>query len=159
MKPTNAIVPESACVKIVAELNGVLANEYALFTKTLNYHWNVTGPRFHSLHVFLEGQYRQLLEVMDTVAERVRILNHHPISTIHGMVSAMELKDGTQRTPSAEEMLRNLLSDHMSVAGQIKEIVAEEALFKWDPGSMDMLINTLRQHELMGWMLKAHVVE
>ena len=65
--PTN----QSEQFEVVHCLNNVLANEYALFTKTLNYHWNITGPRFHALHVSLEGHYKELLMVMDEVAERV----------------------------------------------------------------------------------------
>jgi starvation-inducible DNA-binding protein len=91
---------EPKMLDIVECLNAVLANEYSLFTKTLNYHWNITGPRFHSLHTFLEGQYQELLLIMDEVAERVRVLDERPISTIKGMVSHMEIKDGNEKPAS-----------------------------------------------------------
>jgi starvation-inducible DNA-binding protein len=144
---------------MVTCLNGVLANEYALFTKTLNYHWNITGPRFHSLHTFLEGQYRELLEVMDEVAERVRILDERPISTIKGMYSHMEIKDGQEKAPNAETMLQNLMEDHVTIENRLKEIVTDRSKCETDPGSEDMLISLLRKHETMSWMLRSHIVK
>ena len=144
---------------MVTCLNGVLANEYALFTKTLNYHWNITGPRFHSLHTFLEGQYRELLEVMDEVAERVRILDERPISTIKGMYSHMEIKDGQEKAPNAETMLQNLMEDHVTIQNQLKEIVTDKVRCETDPGTEDMLISLLRKHETMSWMLRSHIVK
>lgn len=143
---------------VVNCLNAVLANEYALFTKTLNYHWNITGPRFHSLHTFLEGQYRQLLEVMDEVAERVRVLDERPISTIKGMYSHMEIKDGQEKAPSAETMLQNLMEDHVTIQNQLKEIVADGKKFTHDRGTEDLFVSMLRQHETMSWMLRSHIV-
>jgi starvation-inducible DNA-binding protein len=144
---------------VVTCLNGVLANEYALFTKTLNYHWNITGPRFHSLHKFLEGQYRELLEVMDEVAERVRILDERPISTIKGMYSHMEIKDGQEKAPNAETMLQNLMEDHETIQKRLKEIVTDKSKRETDPGTEDMFISLLRKHETMSWMLRSHIVK
>ncbi len=144
---------------IVTCLNGVLANEYVLFTKTLNYHWNITGPRFHSLHTFLEGQYRQLLEVMDEVAERVRIFDQRPISTIKGMYSHMEIKDGQDKVPNAETMLQNLMEDHVTIQNQLKEIVMDKNKCATDPGTEDLLVGLLRKHEMMSWMLRSHIVQ
>lgn len=158
IRPSDSLVPQKDCKQIVSALNSVLANEYALFTKTLNYHWNVTGPRFHSLHTFLEGHYRDLLLTMDEVAERVRILGDHPISTIRGMYSAMELQDGSEKKISAEDMLTNLLNDHQTIQVQLKEIVSDQTLFAKDPGSADMLTGMLQKHEKMSWMLKSHLV-
>lgn len=143
---------------IVECLNAVLANEYSLFTKTLNYHWNITGPRFHSLHTFLEAQYQELLLVMDEVAERVRVLDERPISTIKGMVSHMEIKDGNEKPPSTEGMLKNLLEGHVTIQNQLKEIVMHGDSFAQDRGSEDLLVGLLRKHETMGWMLRSHIV-
>jgi starvation-inducible DNA-binding protein len=140
-------------------LNGVLANEFVLFTKTLNYHWNITGPRFHGLHPFLEGQYRELLEVMDQVAERVRILDERPLSTVKEMYSHMEIKDGQEKAPNAETMLQNLMEDHVSIQNQLKEIVSDATICEKDPGTEDMLISLLRKHESMSWMLRSHITK
>lgn len=145
---------------VVESLNHVLANEYSLFTKTLSYHWNITGPRFHSLHVFLGDQYNQLLVMMDEVAERVRMLNERPLSTIKGMYATMEIKDGQEKdkTLSAEMMLENLAKDHSTIQGQIKEILMDSKKFSDDPGSQDLLTDVLRKHEKMSWMLHSHLL-
>lgn len=139
-------------------LNSILANEFSLFTKTLNYHWNITGPRFHSLHTFLEGHYRELLEIMDSVAERVRILDERPIGTVKQMYSETEVLDSTEKPLMAEEMLQNLLRDHQLIKGQVKEILSDESLFKFEAGSHDFLVSLLQKHEMMAWMLKSHLV-
>lgn len=151
-------VPNTASHTVCTCLNTLLANEYSLFTKTLNYHWNITGPRFHSLHRFLEGHYRELLEIMDGVAERVRVLDERPIGTIKQMYNETEVKDSVGETLLAEDMLKNLLRDHELIKGQIKEVVSDDDLFKQDPGSQDFMIGILQKHEMMAWMLKSHIV-
>ena len=147
-----------ACKEIVFSLNSVLANEFALFTKTLNYHWNITGSRFHSLHTFLGEQYNELLLVMDEVAERVRVLDERPVSTIKGMISNLDIKDGTEKTPSTEMMLENLSLDHFTIQSQIKEIIMESKKFEDDPGTHDLLVAVLRKHEMMNWKLRSHLI-
>ncbi len=146
----------SSELDLVVCLNSVLANEYSLFTKTLNFHWNITGPRFHSLHVFLEGQYQALLGIMDQVAEQIRILGEHPVSTIKGMLLFMDIKDGRDKTPDAENMLKILMNDHQAIKKQIEEIVSDGHKFQLDAGSEDLLVSVLRQHQKMEWMLRSH---
>jgi starvation-inducible DNA-binding protein len=156
--PEMAQVPR-AYKEIASCLNHVLANEFAIFTKSLNYHWNITGPHFHSLHTLLGEQYNQLLLVMDEVAERVRVLDERPVSTIKGMYSNMNISDGELKTPSADMMIENLLMDHLTIQSQLKEVIMESKKFKDDPGSEDLLISVLRKHEIMSWMLRSHLVK
>ena len=107
---------ESKDVQEIAEfLNSLLANEYALFTKTLNYHWNVTGPRFHSLHTFLEDQYKQQLEIMDDMAERVRVLGENPIGTVKEMKDFMEMNEKNGKTLSSSEMIYDLFTSNLHI--------------------------------------------
>lgn len=150
--------PNPLSHSICLGLNTILANEFSLFTKTLNYHWNITGPRFHSLHTFLEGHYRELLEIMDSVAERVRILDERPIGTIKQMYTETELHDSTEKPLLAEDMLKNLLKDHQLIKSQVKEVLADESLFKNEAGTHDFLVSLLQKHEMMAWMLKSHLV-
>lgn len=156
MRPIGTVASSKnkKCVRI---LNNLLANEYTLFTKTLNFHWNVTGPRFHSLHAFLEKQYRDLLEVMDDVAERVRILDDYPLSTVKEMKSITSIREKPDKHPSAEVMINELLRDHLLIQEQIKEALAEEGVFDNDQGTEDFLIGLLQKHEKTSWMLKAHL--
>lgn len=143
--------------QIVNGLNLLLADEYALFTKTLNYHWNITGPRFHSLHSFLEGHYRQLLDIMDDVAERIRYLNETPLGTVRAMEAKMDLTETEGDKLSANEMLEDLLRANTTVHEKIKKILATPELSEQDPGTDDFLVGILRQHEKMSWMLRAHL--
>lgn len=156
MRPVGE-VSEQGNARVVSFMNTLLANEYALFTKTLKYHWNVTGLVFHSLHAFLDGQYRELLEVMDHVAERIRVLDAVPLSTVAEVHGRMELSENPGEVPEAKKMLNDLLRDHLTVQSEIKEIVAEEDLWKDDPGTQDFLIGLIGRHETMSWMLKAHL--
>jgi starvation-inducible DNA-binding protein len=151
-------IDKKAAEEISSFLNSTLSNEYALFTKTLNYHWNVTGPRFHSIHNFLEGHYKTLLGVMDTMAERVRILDERPISTVAGMLSESTVHEINGKELSGHEMLHDLFSTHLNIQNAIKSFLDKEAdLFRFDPGTEDMLVGMLQQHEEMSWMIKSHL--
>ncbi|MCR9204889.1 MAG: DNA starvation/stationary phase protection protein, partial [Halobacteriovoraceae bacterium] len=138
-------------------LNTLLANEYALFTKTLNYHWNVEGPRFHSLHTFLETQYNSLLTKMDSIAERVRVLGESPLSTVKEMASQMNINEVNGKDLSSSEMLEDLYLTHMTIHEDmrmfLKEMNNEE-----DPGTEDFIVSLINDHEMMAWKLKSHIV-
>lgn len=144
---------------VVDVINTLLADEFSLFTKTLNFHWNITGKRFHFLHSFLEEQYRALLEVMDDVAERVRILGERPLSTISEMYTAATIDESPGKVPNADRMLNELLRDHMTIQMNIKEALLTEGLFDEDPSTEDFLTGLLGKHEKMSWMLKSHIVD
>jgi starvation-inducible DNA-binding protein len=144
--------------KNVNFLNHLLATEFGLFTKTLNYHWNVTGPRFHSLHTFLEDQYKDLLEIMDSVAERIRILGNTPISTVSGMNKEMTISESSGKNMSASQMLKDLLDVNVQIQESIKEVLSIDERFKKDPGTEDFIVGLLKKHEEMGWMLNSHLI-
>jgi starvation-inducible DNA-binding protein len=143
--------------KAISLLNDLLANEYTLFTKTLNYHWNITGPNFVSLHKLLDEQYHQLLEILDQVAERIRILGAHPISTIKEMQKETSLSENPGDLPAAEEMIEELFRDNLFVQQQIKSFLKNDKILESDPGTEDFLINLLRKHEMSSWILKSHL--
>lgn len=142
---------------LVQELNQLLANEYLLFTRTLNFHWNVVGPRFHSIHLFLEGQYKELLEMTDDVAERIRYLGSHPVSTLKEMREEGSLAEDPGSFPSTTNMLAELCDGHQEINGQIQEILDKDSVFKSDRGTEDLLIQLQRKHQKMIWMLKSHL--
>lgn len=156
MDPVGSVNPElkKQCVHF---LNNLLANEYSLFTKTLSYHWNITGPRFHSLHVFLENQYKELLTLMDDVAERIRVLGDNPISRISNLANTKTLEDPLNASTMSDVMINDLFRDHLSIQEQIKSILKEEKIFKDDPGTEDFLVGVLKKHEMSSWMLKSHL--
>ena len=152
-----AKIDDKSAADICKRLNHLLANEYGLFTKTLNYHWNITGPRFHSLHSFLETQYKDLLEIMDSVAERIRVLGDTPLSTVKDLNHQMSLKEQNGEDLSSSEMLNDLFSSNFLIQTFIKETVSSTELLRSDPGTEDFLISILQKHEMMSWMLKSHL--
>ncbi|NCN41535.1 DNA starvation/stationary phase protection protein [bacterium] len=135
-------------------MNHILANQFTLFTKTLNYHWNVTGPRFFSLHQFFENQYRELLELMDGVAERVRMMGESPVSTLREMRSDNTIIETPGKFLSADKMINDLHAGHEEIQRQIQEALRMEGM---DPGTEDLLVSALRQHQKIGWALKSHL--
>lgn len=149
-------IPEEAINETTKFLNGLLADEYALFTKTLNYHWNVTGPRFHSMHNFLEEQYKTLLPTMDAIAERVRVMGETPLSTVKEMSKTMSLSEKVGKDMSTSEMIEDLYVANMTVHEDIKNFMKDMAA-EHDPVTEDFLTGLLENHEMRGWMLKSHL--
>ena len=96
---------------VVKILNALLADEYVLYTKTRNYHWNVVGPQFNDLHKFFGEQYEAIDDFVDDVAERARTLGGHSVATLGEFVEAARLKEHPGQYPSAEDMLEKLQYD------------------------------------------------
>jgi starvation-inducible DNA-binding protein len=142
---------------LVQGLNQLLSDEYALFTKTLNYHWNVTGPRFHSIHSFLETHYRTLLENIDDVAERIREVGGQPYGTMTEFVQTSQIKEKPGFYPEASHMISDLLHDHNQIQSATTNMIENGKSLPLDPGSEDFLTGLLKQHEEMAWMLKSHL--
>ncbi|MBS1974908.1 MAG: DNA starvation/stationary phase protection protein, partial [Bacteroidetes bacterium] len=108
------ILPKNT--KAVAEiLSVVLADEYVLYTKTRNAHWNVTGIDFHEKHTFFETQFEQLDEQIDEVAERIRSLGHYAPATLKSFLSLTRLTEQLTNNNSSEGFIKELLNDHESI--------------------------------------------
>ncbi|MCO4756106.1 MAG: DNA starvation/stationary phase protection protein [Bacteriovoracaceae bacterium] len=150
-------ISEEDVTQIADFMNNLLANEYALFTKALNYHWNITGPRFNSLHQFLEDSYKNLLIIMDETAERIRVLGETPMGTVEKFNSTMKLKEHNAQNLSSSQMLADMLESNLIIQNDIKGFLRKEELLRDDPGSEDFLVSTLRKHEDFSWMLKSHL--
>src|SRR5262245_60446097 len=97
---------------VVELLSPLLADEYLLYTKTRNYHWNVTGPQFNDLHKFFEAQYEALDDVIGDVAERVRALGSPAVATLGEFTKLARLKEHPGRQLAARDMLKDLLASH-----------------------------------------------
>ena len=154
MKPEIGLLDKNrdAVVKI---LNTTLADEMVLLVKTRNYHWNVTGSQFNDLHKFLDGQYGELNEVVDEIAERARALGGMAMGTMGEFQKQARLKEHPGQHPGAKSMLSNLLSDHESI---IRTLRADQAICQdthGDAGTTDFLIGLMEQHEKMAWMLRS----
>jgi starvation-inducible DNA-binding protein len=140
-------------------LNLLLADQHVLYIKTRNYHWNVVGPHFHSLHEFLEDQYEALAEEIDEVAERVRQLGVQATATMSEFVDRARLREEPGTVPDSVTMIRNLLHDHESVIVQLRKDIDRCADELNDQGTADLLTGIMEKHEKQAWMLRAHLEE
>jgi starvation-inducible DNA-binding protein len=139
---------------VVSILDSLLSDEYVLYTKTRNYHWNVLGPQFNDLHKFFEGQYEELDEIVDEVAERERSLGGWAVGTLTEFAQHSRLKEHPGHYPDARQMLTNLLADHESVIRQLR-VDLETCEENHDIGTNDFLTGLMERHEKMAWMLRA----
>ncbi len=140
---------------VVKLLNALLGDEYVLYTKTRNYHWNVVGSQFNDLHKFFAEQYEALDDFIDEVAERARTLGGHSVATLVEFQEAARLKEHPGEYPAAEEMFDNLLADHETLIRQLRVDGDAVASKYHDAGTNDFLIGLMEKHEKMAWMLRA----
>jgi starvation-inducible DNA-binding protein len=140
-------------------LNALLADEFVLYVRTLNYHWNVRGMQFHSLHEFFEKLYKKSAETIDDVAEKVRSLGGYAMATLQEYLNTSRVKEqpGSGEPPDPRVMISNLASDHETVIGQLRE--AYHAIHDKfdDPSTENFLCDLLEQHEKTMWMLQTHL--
>ena len=154
MKPAIGLSDEQR-QGVVTILNTLLSDEYLLYTKTRNYHWNIFGPQFNDLHKFFEGHYEELEEVADAVAERARALGGFALGTMTEFVQRTRLREHPQEYPDARHMLSNLLTDHESLIRQLRAD-AETCDEKFhDLGTNDFLAGLMERHEKMAWMFRS----
>ncbi|HEX5398853.1 MAG TPA: DNA starvation/stationary phase protection protein [Verrucomicrobiae bacterium] len=143
-------------------LNGLLADEFILGTKTRNTHWNVTGPNLHDLHKLFASQSGSLHKIMDDVAHRARALGGHKAGTLSTLFEFFELarlKEQSWKYPSASQMTAQLITGHEAVIRQLRGdvVVCNEKL--GDAGTADFLGGLMKQHEKMARMLRTVLEE
>ena len=134
-------------------LSRLLADSYTLYLKTHNYHWNVTGPMFNTLHLMFEQQYTELAVAVDEIAERVRALGF-PAPGSYSAYAALTDIPEDQHVPSAEQMLQNLVEAQETVVRTARSVFprVEEAN---DEPSADLLTQRMQVHEKNAWMLRS----
>jgi starvation-inducible DNA-binding protein len=140
---------------VVALLMKTLADEYVLYTKTRNYHWNVTGPHFNDLHKFFESQYETLDEKIDEVAEFIRYFGEKAPASLGGFLAIARLKEPAWDNPSSDQMIRNLLDDHEALIRNLRDDVDAAADKHKAADVADFLTGLLEDHEKMAWMLRS----
>lgn len=145
--PSNATVVEG--------LKVLLATSYSLYLKTHNYHWNVTGPMFTTLHTMFETQYTELALAVDEIAERIRSLGAFAPGSYTAFAQLSTVTEENGR-PKAEEMIRILTDDQIKVAEAARRVV-EAAEAAGDQASADLGTRRLDIHEKHAWMLRSHL--
>jgi starvation-inducible DNA-binding protein len=132
-------------------LSHVLADSYALYLKTHNFHWNVEGPRFRDLHLMFEEQYTELAGAVDQIAERIRALGQYAPGSFGQFSRLASVKDA-EGVPKAEDMVRQLAADHEVVEKTIRSALPA-AQRAGDEVTVALLIDRMAVHEKTAWML------
>ncbi len=141
---------------VINLLQTLLADEVALYFAARGAHWNVVGVHFGPLHAFFQEQYEAVDEIMDEVAERIRMLGGKSTSTLDVYAKAKRVDDKAGQTKTADEMLKSLLGVHEHVIRELRKDV-DIASDNTDEGTADFLTGLMEQHEKMAWMVRAHL--
>lgn len=156
MKTSIGISAENREV-VAHQLAKLLANEFVLYTKTLNAHWNLEGMDFHSVHLYFEELYTQSAEIVDDVAERIRQLGHYAPATLKNFLQLTHLTEHDEDGNDSRSMIKKLLSDHESIIDFIRGNIDEFVEAHKDAGTSDYITGLLEKHEKIAWMLRAHL--
>ena len=141
---------------VAEELNKVLADEVVLTIQTRNYHWNVEGKNFNAMHLFYEKQFTELDEIMDTVAERIRMIGHY---TEARLTDYLKLTHLVEQPYSNDQQLQlmNLLESQETIIRNMRKLISVFNDEYKDFGSGDFVTELLGKHEKMAWMIRAYL--
>jgi starvation-inducible DNA-binding protein len=139
---------------LIAELNGLLADHFALFIKTKNFHWHVKGPRFRDLHLLFDEQALELRDQIDLIAERVRKLGADTLTSLASIARATQIRDQDSTVLSAEEMIAELRDDNLALLERLKRMkpLAEQAGDNATDGLLDEWTDMAEQRV---WFLRS----
>ena len=151
-------ISEKDRARIAEGLSRVLADTYTLYLTTHNFHWNVTGPMFNTLHLMFMGQYTELWNAVDPIAERIRSLGHVAPGSYAQFGQLTSLPDVPAQPPKATEMIRILVEGHEAVARTARNIFALASKADDQP-TADLLTQRLTVHEQTAWMLRSLLEE
>ena len=141
--------------EVVEALSKLLASTYTLYIKTHNYHWNVTGPMFSTLHILFEAHYTELASAVDEIAERIRALDAFAPGSCTAFSKLSAVKEENAH-PTALEMIKNLASDQKAVDSVARSVI-EAADAAGDQASVDLATRRQEVHEKNAWMLRSHL--
>ncbi len=141
--------------EIATEASRLLADSYTLYLKTHNFHWNVTGPMFSTLHTLFETEYLELALAVDEIAERIRAIGHRAPASYSEFVELAKVKESTDRV-AALDMVRELAADQDRVVEGARLLFAA-AEAAGDNVSADLAVRRMDVHEKNAWMLRSHL--
>lgn len=146
-------ISEADRTDIAAGLSRLLADTYTLYLQTHNFHWNVTGPMFQTLHVMFETHYTEMAIAVDSIAERIRSLGLPAPGTYSEFINLGSIEE-VAGVPKAKEMIQLLVHGHESVVRTARSVypVVEKAA---DEASADLLTQRIQLHEKTAWMLRS----
>src|SRR5690606_20500991 len=148
-------ISEQDRAEVSHELSKLLADAYSLYLTTHNFHWNVTGPLFNTLHAMFMEQYTEEWQALDEIAERIRALGHYAPGSYQQFTELSSITTPTE-VPEAEEMIRLLVVGNQAVAKTARAAL-ERAEAASDAPTVDLLTRRLDVHEKNAWMLRSHL--
>ncbi len=151
----NIGISEEHRAEIAAGLSRVLADSYMVYLKPHNYHWNVTGELFHSLHEQFEVQYTELAEAIDEIAERIRALGYRAPGSFRQYQEITSIGEDTDQ-PDALEMVRRLAVDNEKILRTAREVLPACDTAD-DEATLDLLTHRLKVHSKTAWILRSHL--
>jgi starvation-inducible DNA-binding protein len=155
--PVNTGIDEESRKKIADGLSRMLADSYTLYLKTHNFHWNVTGPMFQTLHLMFETQYTELALAVDLIAERIRALGYPAPGTYSDYAKLSSIPE-TTGVPKATEMIRLLVEGQEAVVRTARSIFPIVDQVNDEP-TADLLTQRMQLHEKNAWMLRSLLEE
>lgn len=154
---TNIGITEPNTQFVANELAKLLADEYVLYTKTRNAHWNIEGSDFFDKHKFFEIQFGQLDEIIDGVAERIRTIGHYAYATLKSFLELTHLTEVNRENNDSEGFLKELLIDHESIIIHCREYATTFSEQYRDVGTSDFVIQLMEKHEKMAWFIRSNL--
>ncbi|MFZ4106270.1 Dps family protein [Flavobacterium sp.] len=154
---TNIGITDKNSQLVVDQLARILADEYVLYTKTKNAHWNVEGADFYEKHKFFEMLYIQLEEFTDKIAERIRTLGFYTPATLASFLNLTQLTEFSREKNDSNGFIKELLMDHESIILKLRGSINSFATDYKDLGSSDFITGLMEEHEKMAWLLRSHL--
>ncbi|NCC71466.1 DNA starvation/stationary phase protection protein [bacterium] len=153
MEKINIGIDKSSRDKVSEILNKILSDEYVLYTKIRNFHWNVNGIHFNDLHKFFEEQYESINESIDEIAERIRMLGNFPKASLKDFLENSSIKE-VNKVLKSEEMILELLNDNEYLIREIRQNLEKVSKLN-DAGNEDFLNALMQKHEKIAWFLRS----
>lgn len=140
----------------IQALKVLLADTYAIYLKTQNYHWNVVGPQFHAYHRLFEEEYTELLVAVDEIAERIRSKGHMAPGSFEEFLKLKTITEAKTKI-DALSMIKDLAESHEKICQSLHPLL-EQAKQEDDDVTQDLVLERMEYHEKTLWMLKSHLV-
>jgi len=153
----NIDISEEKLKLVATSLNTLLADEFILYTKTRNAHWNIQGKNFIEMHKLFESQYDSLNVIIDDIAERVRALGHFALGSLKDFLQVTRLSEQNDAFGGQESIIQTLLIDHESIIRSLRKDIPKISDDLKDLGTADFMTGILEQHEKIAWMLRSYL--
>jgi len=157
MKTPNIGITGQNRKAIANQLSKILADEFVLYSKILKFHWNIEGPDFHTVHLYLETLYQEQQTIVDNVAEKIRIVGHYVPATLKDYLELTHLTEETKGGNDSQSIFAELLEDYESIIIFLREEI-QPISDQWKAeGISDYITGLMEQHEKTAWMLRSHL--